>query len=58
MYFAGDAPLNGVVFDDLYENGIMVPLATRATWKNVFYGEQNLAEPDKLYWNLEVADLP
>jgi len=53
LCFAGKTELNGVVFDDVYEGGIMVSPATRATWKNVFYGEHNLAEPDKLYWGLE-----
>ncbi len=52
LYFAGKAELNGVVFDNCYEGGIMVSPETRATWKNVFYGEHNLAEADKLYWSL------
>jgi hypothetical protein len=50
--FAGKAELNGVVFDNCYEGGIMVSPEQRATWKNVFYGEHNLAVPDKLYWRL------
>jgi len=58
MYFAGDTPLNGVVFDNVYENGIMVPSAVRRTWNNVFFGEHNLAEPEKLYWDLKLADVP
>ncbi len=55
-YFAGDVELNGVVFDNVLEGGIVTPAATRATWKNIFYGEHNLAEPEKLYWDLEVKD--
>ena len=51
--FAGKAELNGVVFDNVHERGIMVSPETRATWQNVFYGEHNLAEPDKLYRNLK-----
>jgi hypothetical protein len=55
-YFAGNVELNGVVFDNVIEGGIVTPAATRATWKNIFYGEHNLAEPEKLYWDLEVKD--
>ncbi len=56
-YLGGKAELNGVVFDDLLEGGIMVPPATRATWKNVSYGEHNRADPEKLYWDLEPTEL-
>jgi hypothetical protein len=45
-----------VVFDNVLENGIMVRLATRETWKNVSYGEHNLAKPEKLYRDLKVED--
>jgi hypothetical protein len=48
--FLGEAKLNGVVFDNVLEEGLMVSPEQRATWKNVFYGEHNLAEPEKLYW--------
>jgi len=51
--FLGEAKLNGVVFDNVLEEGIMVSLEQRAAWKNVFYGDHNLAEPDKLYWNIK-----
>jgi hypothetical protein len=53
--FAGRAELNGVVFDNVLEEGIMVSPGQRATWKNVFYGEHNLAEPENLYYDLEPA---
>jgi hypothetical protein len=52
-YFAGKSELNGVLFDNIIEGGIMAPPAARATWKNVFFGEHNLAEPDKLYYDLK-----
>jgi len=53
LYFAGKADLDGVVFDNVVEGGIMVSPRQRATWKNIFYGPRNLAEPEKLYWKLE-----
>ncbi len=52
-YFAGEAELDGVVFDNVLEGGLLVSPKQRATWKNVSYGEHNLAEPDELYWNLK-----
>ncbi len=51
--FAGEAELNGVVFDNVLEEGLMVSPEQRAKWKNVFFGEHNLAEPDKLYYDLQ-----
>ena len=51
LAFFGKAELNGVVFDNVLEGGIMVSPHQRAQWKNVSYGKGNLAEPDKLYWN-------
>jgi len=54
--FIGKAELNGVVFDNVLPGGIMVPPATRKTWKNIFYGKHNLAEPAKLYWDLKAED--
>jgi hypothetical protein len=51
LNFLGEAELNGVVFDNVLEDGIMVSPEQRKKWKNVFYGEHNLAAPDKLYWN-------
>ena len=51
--FAGQADLNGVVFDNILAGGIMASDDQRAKWKNVFYGDHNLAAPDKLYWNPE-----
>jgi hypothetical protein len=51
--FEGTTELNGVVFDNVLEAGIMVSPEQRATWKNVSYGEHNLAEPDRLYYDLQ-----
>ena len=51
--FVGKAELNGVVFNNVLEEGIMVSPEQRAAWKNVSYGEHNLAEPEKLYYDLE-----
>ncbi|MCP4375182.1 MAG: hypothetical protein GY794_03235 [bacterium] len=50
LAFFGKAELNGVVFDNVLEGGIMVSPEMRKTWKNIFYGKNNLAEPEKLYW--------
>jgi len=50
LAFFGKTELDGVVFDNVLEGGIMVSPETRATWKNVSYGKNNLAEPEKLYW--------
>jgi hypothetical protein len=33
----------------------MVSPEQRAAWKNISYGEHNLAEPDKLFYDLEPA---
>ncbi|MCP4375181.1 MAG: hypothetical protein GY794_03230 [bacterium] len=55
-YFGGKAELNGVVFDNVLEGGIMVSPETRKTWKNISYGKNNQAEPEKLYWDLKVKD--
>jgi hypothetical protein len=51
--FEGQTELNGVVFDNILEGGIMVSPKQHAAWQNVFYGEHNLADPEKLYWDLE-----
>ena len=51
--FAGKAELDGVVFDNVLEEGLMVSPEQRAKWKNVSYGKNNLAEPDKLYYDLK-----
>jgi hypothetical protein len=48
--FFGKAELNGVVFDNILEDGLMVSPEQLATWKHVFYGKNNLAAPEKLYW--------
>ena len=55
-YFGGKAELDGVMFDNVFAGGIIAPPAMRKTWKNVFYGKHNLAEPEKLYWDLKVDD--
>ncbi len=52
FYIAGNAALNGVVFDNVLEGGIMAPAAMRKTWKNVSYGKNNLAAPEKLHWDM------
>lgn len=54
--FLGEAKLNGVVFDNVLEGGLMVSPKQRATWKNISYGKNNLAEPGKLYWDLKAED--
>ncbi len=56
LAFFGKAELNGVVFDNVLEGGIMVSPEQRATWKNISYGKHNLAGPDKLYWDIESED--
>lgn len=53
LAFLGEANLNGVVFSNVLEDGIMVSPEQRTKWKNIFYGTQNLAEPDRLYWNVK-----
>jgi hypothetical protein len=50
LAFFGKSELDGVVFDNVLEGGIMVSPKQRAAWKNVSYGKGNLAEPEKLYW--------
>jgi len=55
-YFGGKAELDGVMFDNVFAGGIIAPPAIRKTWKNIFYGKHNLAEPEKLYWDLKADD--
>ena len=57
LNFAGEAELNGVVFDNVLEDGIMATPAQRTGWKNVFFGEHNLAAPENLYWDLEADEI-
>ena len=33
--------------------GIIVAPESRAKWKNIYYGENNLAKPERLYYDLE-----
>jgi hypothetical protein len=53
VFFGGTAELNGVVFDTVVPGGIMASPRQRATWRNVFYGERNLAEPKDLHYDLK-----
>jgi hypothetical protein len=53
LAFFGESNLNGVVFDNVLEGGIMVSPEQRKIWKNISYGKNNLAEPEKLYWDLK-----
>lgn len=47
--FLGETDFNGVHFDGFYEGGIVVKSGDRSRWKNVTFGKNNLAEPDKLF---------
>ena len=53
LFFGGKADLNGVVFDTVVPGGIMASPGQRAKWKNVSYGENNLAAPDRLHYDLK-----
>jgi len=55
-YFAGRTDVDGILFDRCYPGGIVVAPEARAEWKNVFFGENNLAAPDELYWNLRTDE--
>jgi hypothetical protein len=54
--FAGEAELNGVVFDNVLEGGLMATASQREGWQNLFYGEHNLAPREKLFWNPKKED--
>ena len=41
------------VFTNTGTLSVTVAPEARAKWKNVFYGKDNLAPPEKLYWNLK-----
>jgi hypothetical protein len=56
--FLGEAKLNGVVFDNILPDGLMVSPEQKATWKNVSYGEHNLAAPEKLNYDLKPGNDP
>ena len=56
LNFEGEAELNGVVFDNVLEEGIMATPEQRTAWKNVSYGEGNLAAPEELYWDEKMED--
>jgi len=47
--------IDGVVFENVLEEGIMVSPEQRKKWKNVSYGERNLAEPEALYYDSKPA---
>jgi hypothetical protein len=53
LAFFGESNLNGVVFDNVLKQGLMVTPEQRSKWKNIFYGDSNLAESDKLYYDLK-----
>jgi hypothetical protein len=55
-YFAGRTEIDGIVFDKVYPGGIIVSPQARAKWKNVSYGRNNLATPEKLYTDLKAED--
>jgi len=55
-YFAGRTEIDGIVFDKVYPGGIIATPEMRAKWKNVSYGKNNLATPEKLYWDLKAED--
>jgi hypothetical protein len=50
--FRGQTDFNGVVFDGFYEGGIIVAPGARAKWRNVSFGDENHADPDKLFQEL------
>ncbi len=45
----GQTDFNGVVFDGFYEDGIMIAPNARSRWRNVSFGPNNLAAPEKLF---------
>lgn len=47
--FAGETEFDGVHFDNFYEGGILVSPEARARWRNVTFGSNNLADPEKLF---------
>jgi len=50
VVFMGDVEIDGIEFNDLHKGGILLPdPASKANWKNVFYGEDNLGKPEDLY---------
>ncbi len=51
-YFAGRTDVDGILFDRVYPGGIIVAPEARAKWKHVSYGQNNLAAPEELYWDL------
>ncbi|MDP6545208.1 MAG: discoidin domain-containing protein [Phycisphaerae bacterium] len=53
-YFAGRTDLNGMVFDNILEGGIISTPAARAGWKNVSFGKRNATGTEKLYWDLKL----
>ena len=47
--FLGETDFNGVHFDGFYEGGIIVKKGDRSRWKNVTFGGNNLADPEKIF---------
>ncbi|MCC5846924.1 MAG: hypothetical protein JJU29_02440 [Verrucomicrobia bacterium] len=52
ILFRGNTDFNGVVFDGFAEGTILVSPAARRRWKNVSFGENNQASPEKLFKDL------
>lgn len=46
--FRGKTDFDGVVFDGFYEGGIIADPAASSKWKNVHFGDRNLAPPAQL----------
>ncbi len=53
--FARGVEVDGVRFNRFLEGGILLEdPAVRASWKNVFYGDENQAPPQKLYREADI----
>jgi hypothetical protein len=50
--FRGKTEFNGVLFDGFHPSGIAVSDEQRAQWRNVFFGDNNLAQPNELLQNI------
>jgi len=55
-HFAGATEIDGVMFDNIHPGGIVATPEARAKWKNVFYGKNNLAKPEKLHTDLKAEE--
>jgi hypothetical protein len=45
----GETDFDGVVFDGFYAGGLVVDPDARKKWKNVFFGENNLADSEAIF---------